>query len=223
MESESNDDGAAGVATASSSEASVEISSDRYVKVIPFSVKIPTGADAETTVSRDGDWSSPSAASRSAPFSPIEDRTVVGTVTIMGGSAMVWMGWGNGSGKGLPAMGPLAVAVPPRPRRRDRSSSSSNNNDASPAFSQLVGGASEEDQMTGCQAACRLSSKTGTPVFVALSLAASSSSSSRPTSLGDGGDASDRNMLAQRAAALAEREVATILARELSGEEVAEK
>mmetsp|Transcript_22821 Transcript_22821/g.41258 ORF Transcript_22821/g.41258 Transcript_22821/m.41258 type:complete len:192 (-) Transcript_22821:119-694(-) len=139
-------------------------------------------------------------------------RGVVGTVTLLGKSAMVWVGWGsleesdnsadtNSSspvtpgtlGKGMPLMGSLAVSMP-----RTRYAGLS---DGDAACTQLIGGESEEDQMMGWQMATRLSKRTGWPVFVSCSL----------SSVGNNNNQLEGGLSSHQVAALAEKEIGRIL------------
>lgn len=164
-------------------------------QIIPFAVAIPTPLVQQQ-----------------------EDRTVVvGTITRMGTAVMVWIGWGNEHPSGhnshaaaapstLPTMGPLVMAMP---RTKYQSSSSRiGNHDAATAAacSQLIGGPSEEDQMTAWQMATRLSERMRVPVLVSLSLTTNGTSAS-PMMM----EMKDDDVVAQRAAALAEQEVLRIL------------
>jgi hypothetical protein len=136
------------------------------------------------------------------------DVGVVGTITLLNKSAMIWCGWGkmqsNNSEKtvarGIPAMGPVVVAMP----RTNYKGAFSDAHDSS--SSQLIGGG-EDDQMIGGQMASRLSQRLGFPIIVSCSL--SSSEGAHMETLFSG---LDRASMAQRAAALAEKEVARLLA-----------
>lgn len=81
------------------------------------------------------------------------------------------------------------------------------------ACSQLVGGQSEEEMMMGWQMAGRLSKKVGWPVFVSSSLVGSLMNNTDGS--GDVGDLDGNimggSMVAIRAAAYAEKEVARII------------
>mmetsp|Transcript_23693 Transcript_23693/g.27947 ORF Transcript_23693/g.27947 Transcript_23693/m.27947 type:complete len:202 (-) Transcript_23693:58-663(-) len=146
-----------------------------------------------------------------------EGGIVVGTVTFMNKSAMIWIGWGDiepeksadssciGNcdtvGTGTPMMGPLVVAMP-----RTKFSGVSRNSEEAPC-SQLISGSSDEEMMLGWQMASRLSRKIGWPIFVSCSLG------SNITGMESGSAMNNFNGLsAQRAAAFSEREVGKILA-----------
>lgn len=141
-------------------------------------------------------------------------KGIVGTVTFLNQSAIVWFSWGdltrskkNNADKelkekspdiqtcGLPVMGHMVVAMP-RKRYAGESSSLS-----SAACSQLLGSNSEEDMMIGSQMAIRLSQYSKWPVYVSCSL----SNNESPAGGHDGA------LLSQKAAALAERKIRTIL------------
>jgi len=145
-----------------------------------------------------------------------EGSTVVGTVTFMNKSAMIWIGWGDikadesanslciGNcdtvGTGTPMMGPLVVAMP-----RTNFSGVSRNSVEVPC-SQLISGSNDEEMMVGWQMASRLSRKVGWPIFVSCSLG------SDTTGMESGPRINDFDGLsAQRAAAFSEREVGKIL------------
>merc|ERR1719491_1449187 len=140
-----------------------------------------------------------------------EGSTVVGTVTFMNKSAMIWIGWGDiepeksedpcciGNcdtvGTGTPMMGSLVVAMP-----RTKFSGVSRNSEEAPC-SQLISGSSDEEMMLGWQMASRLSRKIGWPIFVSCSLG------NNITGIESGSAMNDFNGLsAQRAAAFSERE-----------------
>jgi hypothetical protein len=145
-----------------------------------------------------------------APRVPVHagDVGVVGTITLLNKSAMIWFGWGriqsNNSEKtlarGIPTMGPVVVAMP----RTNYKGAFSDAHESS--SSQLIGGG-EEDQMIGGQMASRLSQRLGFPVIVSCSL--SSSEGAQMETLFSG---LDRTSVAQRAAALTEKQVARLLA-----------
>eukprot|EP00536_Pseudo-nitzschia_multiseries_P001741 jgi/Psemu1/107674/gw1.22.64.1 len=161
-----------------------------------------------------------------------------------GKSAMIWVGWGLldqtttgggdgggddnddddssprdkfksgfGFGTGTPTMGQLVVAMP---RTDYKGAFSGTTREAS--CSQLVGSASSEDQMLANQMASRLSSRSGMAIYVSCQLSSpvggsgGAGGSAMGGDLGAGGHEAD--MLSQRAAALAEREVWRILQRE---------
>ena len=158
-------------------------------------------------------------------------KGVVGTITLLAGgkSAMVWFGWGDlvpSSGEGgdaagakadsndtstsklvgsgvPPAMGPILLSYP------------STASGGEPATTQLMGGESEEDMVVGHQMSARLAQKVGMPIYVCCSI-----HSTPAPSAGEGGmgmvmeseaPTGFGGSLGQKAAALAEREVARIL------------
>mmetsp|Transcript_39787 Transcript_39787/g.81210 ORF Transcript_39787/g.81210 Transcript_39787/m.81210 type:complete len:205 (-) Transcript_39787:32-646(-) len=140
---------------------------------------------------------------------------VVGTVTFVGKSAMVWFGWGDTDqrplverdaksslklGNGLPVMGCMSMSTP-------RSNYSGAMHDGDPPSTQLVGGPSEEDMVLGMQMSTRLAKRTGWPVFVSCGLNAASGEGMEGMGAGTGG------MLGQKMAALAEREAGRIILR----------
>ena len=141
-----------------------------------------------------------------APRVPVNvgDMGVVGTITLLNKSAMIWFGWGriqhqsDKTARGIPIMGQVVIAMP----RTTYKGAFANSHESS--SSQLVGGG-EEDQMIGGQMACRLSQRLGFPIIVSCCLA---SEGVQMETLLSG---LDRSSVAQRAAALAEREVARLL------------
>ena len=166
------------------------------VKVVPFCVTLPP------------------------ILSPDPSLGVVGTVTLRGGSAVVWFGWGAvepsdgaddghsaaaaAAGCGRPAMGPLALSMPPAVRGGGR-------RDAAAPTTQLVAGPGEEDMILSQQISSRISRRTDWPVFVSCSVAG------RSGGMGEGGLESPAaaagmdDSLPGHAAALAEREVSRII------------
>lgn len=146
-----------------------------------------------------------------APRVPVHagDVGVVGTITLLNKSAMIWFGWGrlqnNNSEKTVargipPTMGPVVVAMP----RTDYKGAFSDAHESS--SSQLIGGG-EEDQIIGGQMASRLSQSLGFPIIVSCSLSSSEGAAQIETLF----SGLDRTSVAQRAAALAEKEVARLL------------
>jgi hypothetical protein len=140
-----------------------------------------------------------------------DDVGIVGTITILKNSAMIWMGWGNiqqhspqqqPAASGIPNMGQLVVAMP----RTSYQGAFGGVVDAS--TSQLLGGDSEEDQLLGSQMASRLSAKLGYPIFVSCQFF----SASEPPQEWMAG--LDKTSVTQRAAALAERKVRHLLLQE---------
>merc|ERR1719330_1796619 len=112
----------------------------KNIDVVPFAVCVSDATDGiEVDTGRKG------------------KNTVVGTVTFMNKSAMVWIGWGDVEdhkvdnpscvkkldtvGTGTPVMGSLVVAMP-----------RSRNNDDTPC-SQLISGPNDEEMMVGWQMA----------------------------------------------------------------------
>mmetsp|Transcript_24934 Transcript_24934/g.54689 ORF Transcript_24934/g.54689 Transcript_24934/m.54689 type:complete len:229 (-) Transcript_24934:469-1155(-) len=167
---------------------------------------------------------------------------IVGSIILMGRkSAMIWVGWGlldtsfatatsiakNGDdepsnnkndkpsssfGTGTPTMGQLVVAMP----RTNYKGAFSSTSSKEASCSQLVGSASSEDQMLANQMASRLSSRSGMAIYVSCQLSSSSSvvGAGGGGALDSGSDGPEADMLSQRAAALAEKEVWRILQEE---------
>jgi hypothetical protein len=154
----------------------------------------------------------------SLPGLNLQSNGVVGTITFLNNSIMVWIGWGKleastedaaaAKATGMPVMGPTTVAMP-RTAYRGLSSG-----DESPC-SQLIGGTNEEEVMMGNSMASRLAKKIGLPVFVSCSL--SEVGNLRSFGGANGGEEGllgnafgDVGSLAVHAAALAEKEVGRI-------------
>jgi hypothetical protein len=150
---------------------------------------------------------------------------VVGTITFLKNSAMVWIGWGalvdahadadadvdvdskRISGSGAPRMGPTSVAMP-----RTKYSGLSSGDEA--PCSQMIGGDNEEEVMMGNSMASRLAKKMGWPIFVSCSLGEMGNVRTGSGMGMDGlqGNAfGDMGSLAVHAAALAEKEVGKII------------
>jgi hypothetical protein len=134
-----------------------------------------------------------------------DDTGIVGTITMLKNSAMIWMGWGNiqqhspqqqqqPAASGVPNMGQLVVAMPRTTYKGAFGVDAST--------SQLLGGDSE-DQMLGAQMASRLSAKLGYPMFVSCQFY-----TAEPQEWMAG---LDKTSVTQRAAALAERKVRHLL------------
>jgi len=142
-------------------------------------------------------------------------KTVVGTVSFMSKSALIWFGWGDVEDnlrkdhkcsvgmKGCPVMGPLVVAMP-------RKFQGFNGDEAETPCSQLISGSNDEEMMIGWQMASRLSRKIGWPIFVSCSL-------KRNTPM-EGALERDTfdGLDSQRAAAFSERKVGLILTERIS-------
>jgi hypothetical protein len=142
---------------------------------------------------------------------------VVGTITFLKNSVMVWIGWGKldsdlqtqtdvsstTTGCGMPAMGPTTVAMP-RTAYQGMSSG-----DEAPC-SQLIGGTNEEEIMMGNSMASRLAKKSGMPVFVSCSLSGPTGGHGLQLQ-GNAFGSGDEGSLAVHAAALAEKEVGRII------------
>ena len=170
----------------------VVVEAQPRIKVLHFAVELPPSAMQG--------YDEPS------PRTPVPsgDSAVVGTITLLNKSAMVWFGWGRiqqqhadqVTANGVPTMGQMVVAMPRTKYKGAFAHESS--------CSQLVGG-QEEDEIMGGQMATRLSQRLGYPIFVSCSL---SSGEGMDETLFSGLDSST---VAQRAAALAEREVARLL------------
>jgi len=186
------------------------------VRVLPFALPLPQSALHG--------WDEPILEDKEQVLPPTGiggEVVVVGTITMMKQSAIIWFGWGkiqpggNGDkkeseattnivGKGVPSMGPLVVAMPRTNYKGAFSSGGANNNQGESSCSQLIGGDSE-DQLIGWQMASRLSQRVGHPVFVSCSLTTSMTGmESLATGL-------DRNSLCSRTAALTEREIGRLL------------
>lgn len=146
--------------------------------------------------------------------SPSDNVGVVGTITLLNKSALVWFGWGRlmpittGCGeprssnktvtRGIPTMGQVAVGMP----RTKYSGAFSESSESS--CSQLIGG-HEDDCLSAGAMAQRLSQRVGYPIIVSGGL-------SRHTEMMDSLLAGvDHATAAQRATALTEKEVARIL------------
>jgi hypothetical protein len=139
---------------------------------------------------------------------PADNVGVVGTITLLNKSAMVWFGWGrllpsaggdsSITARGVPTMGQVAVGMP----RTQYSGAFSDSHESS--CSQLIGG-NDDDCLQGTAMAARLSQKIGYPIIVSGGL---SSQTEMMASLLSGVDPATA---AQRAAALTEKEVARIL------------
>lgn len=135
---------------------------------------------------------------------PADNVGVVGTITLLNKSAMVWFGWGrllpadgadsSITARGVPTMGQVDVGMP----RTKYSGAFSDSHESS--CSQLIGGNDDD-----CLQAARLSQKIGYPIIVSGGL---SSQTEMMASLLSGVDPATA---AQRAAALTEKEVARIL------------
>ena len=101
-------------------------------------------------------------------------------------------------------MGQLLVAMP-----RTKYQGAFSSKDAH--CSQLIGGSSSDDQMIATQMATRLSTKLGQAVFVSCELSTTDSSSVSSSSDEGWITGLDRDMISQRAAALAEKKVWQLL------------
>jgi len=177
------------------------------IRTLPFYVSLPCDIEFDTlgTIDENND----------AKSSVVG---VVGTITILRTSIMVWIGWSANSmdedEKGMissigsvteikrrdksnnPIMGPLAIAMP----------RTTYNKNPQQATSQLIGGDSEEDQMLGHQISCRLSKKLNCPVLVSCSLSISRNVI--------GGAFVADEFIAHRAAAFAEKEIGRLVLKE---------
>jgi hypothetical protein len=153
----------------------LSISNNKFVEVVSFAVSLKNSSSnvPNNNIQLDRGISG-------------NDEGVVGTITFMNQSAMIWIGWGKISiqdddgkvvsqpqqinhqsrlGTGIPPMGPLVVATP----KTEYKGMSSQNDKAAPC-TQLVGGHNEEEMMIGWQMASRISKKIGWPIFVSCSL-----------------------------------------------------
>jgi Proteasome assembly chaperone 4 len=203
--------------------------SSSMITSIPFAVKLPTstlkGWDEPTPVHGDD-----------AVVAMMGENGIVGSIIIMGKkSAMIWVGWGQldliasssgataagGSstfGSGAPTMGQLVVSMP---RTTYRGAFGGGGGDGvPPSSSQLIGGSSSEDHMLAEQMASRLSTKSGRAIFAScqLSQTPASAVATAATDAGRGGGLDggwtaglDSEMIAHRAAALAEKKIWQIL------------
>lgn len=111
----------------------------------------------------------------------------------------------SSSSLGAPIMGPVVVSMP---RTNYKGAFGTGSNE--PSCSQIIGSASSDDQMLASQMASRLTTRSGLAVFVSCQL-----SDSKQGFVGGDGCAAgmDSEVLAHRAAALAEKEVSKILLR----------
>jgi len=141
---------------------------------------------------------------------PADNVGVVGTITLLNKSAMIWFGWGQVTpardessitARGVPTMGQVVMGMP----RTKYSGAFSDSHESS--CSQLVGG-QENDCLNAMAMASRMSQKVGYPIIVSGGL---STETEMMESLLSG---VDHATAAQRAAALTEREVARILQEE---------
>ena len=161
------------------------------------------------------------------PDMNLEQNGVVGTITFLKNSAMVWVGWGAlinaddevskcnaNSSCGAPRMGNLAVAMP-----RSKYSGLSSGNQA--PCSQMIGGDNEEEVMIGNNMASRLAKKTGLPIFVSCTLGEMSHIRSGAGASGmdesQGNFLGDMGSLAVHAAALAEKKIGNIIMEQQEG------
>lgn len=177
--------------------ATIEHMSPR-IQVINFAVELPPSA-----------LQGPDEPSPQMP-TPADNVGVVGTITLLNNSAMIWYGWGrlvpasgasdesSNPGRGIPTMGQVVMGMP-----RTKYSGAFSDSHQSPC-SQLVGGL-DNDCVNANAMASRLSQTVGYPIIVSGGL---SSESEMIESLLAG---VDHATAAQRASALAEREVARIL------------
>lgn len=164
------------------------------IPIIPFAVPLPKsgllGPD-ELLIGNDG---------------------IVGTITVLKNSVIVWVGWGklvdssnDGSseyefGKGRPEQGHMVVAMP---RTNYKGAFGTGAKEAS--CSHIIGSANSDDQMLASQMASRLSTRSSMAVFVSCQL---SSNSIAPEEWSEG---LDSEMLSHLAAAAAEKEIWRIL------------
>lgn len=152
------------------------------------------------------------------PDMNLTQNGVVGTITFLKNSAMVWIGWGSLidsdgekiiNGNGSPRMGPMTVAMP-----RTRYSGMGSGGNEAPS-SQLIGGDNEEEVMMGNSMAGRLAKKTGWPVFVSCSLGemgnVRNGSGGMDELQGNAFGDNDLGSLAVHAAALAEKEAGKLI------------
>jgi hypothetical protein len=115
--------------------------------------------------------------------------------------------------KGAPKMGPLVVAMPRTSYRGAFGDSLDARGEAS--CSTLIGSETSEDPLLSGQMASRLSMKSGRAVLVSCQLQqpphGAPGTMYSPAADGDWGAGMDQDMMAYRAAALAEREIWRIL------------
>ncbi|KAL3904341.1 MAG: hypothetical protein SGARI_004967 [Bacillariaceae sp.] len=170
------------------------------------------------------------------------DNGIVGSIVVMGQkSAMIWVGWGHlqvvfggddvsgaaaakqGFGTGSPNMGQVLVAMP----RTHYKGAFGGIHNKEASCSMLVGSASSEDQMLATQMASRLSTRTGMAIYVSCQLSMASGESTTTASAGGGvkewSTGLDSDMISQRAAALAEKEIWRILQEQQQQQGVVEK
>ena len=110
---------------------------------------------------------------------------------------------------GTPAMGQLLVAFPPS---NYKGAFATGSKDAS--CSQLLGSSSNEDQMLANQMASRLSSRSKMAIYVSCQLSSTANAGPAATTVANstiGDSGLDSEMLAHRAAALAEKEIWRII------------
>jgi hypothetical protein len=168
------------------------------IQVIHFSVELPPSA-----------LQGPDEPVSKMP-TPVDNVGVVGTITVLNKSAVIWYGWGRVvpaatttdksslSANGVPVMGQVVMAMP----RTKYSGAFSDSQESS--CTQLVGGI-DNDCLNANAMASRLSQKVGYPIVVTGGL---SSESEIMQSLLAG---VDHATAAQRATATAEREIGRIL------------
>jgi hypothetical protein len=195
---------------------------------IPFAVTMPSSSLQD--VHKMGNIPEEQEARSSSTTAMMGDNGIVGSIVLLGEkSAMIWVGWGRlqlfggenassdgtGFGTGTPTMGQLLVAMP----RIHYKGAFGGVHSKEPACSMLMGSAS--DQTLGTQMASRLSTRTGMAIYVSCQLEMSSSGDGPGAGASGGGshdglDSSwstglDSEIIVQRAAAVAEKEIWRIL------------
>jgi hypothetical protein len=149
----------------------------------------------------------------------LQDTGIVGHVTIMKKSILIWFGWGqveevssqteaatttnhdnNNNNSSLPAMGPFMVAMP-----RTNYTGAFATNEA--ATTKLIGGDNEDEELLCRQMASRLSTKLGIAVFCSSALNASIHHSLQGMVVGG----EDLSLIQHRVAALTEKKVYELL------------
>ena len=217
------------VTTAVTTSVEVKPTLESLIRVIPFSVSIPAGIDFldAATATATATVQVPSNDNERSSSTSSTGSTVVGTITLMGSSIMIWMSWDFASANNSknnrnapPQMGPLCIAAPApsfqRQRQRQRGKSSS-----SPSSSQLIGSHSDEDQMLALQMSTRMTKLVEKPVLISSSLYSMAEHTIEQQMGGmaiSSSDGINNNQggitaapLVMRASALAERKVKSIL------------
>ena len=177
------------------------------IQIVPFSIPIP-----EDHNSLDMD---PNTLSHQRA-----DKKVVGTITFMKSSILIWMGWeiasssSSSSSSSSPVMGPLVIATPALASYK-----------SDPSSSLLIGSNSEEDQMFATQLSKRLTKLFCKPILVSSSLHSTMNNIEMMTLNGGGGggggsngmdeasfmDDDERQLFIMRASVFAERKIKELM------------